>query len=167
MTHNPKQDAWIPMADYLYRGVRKPKQRRHAVATKTGSPLPQTWVSLEDHTLHGIRKQQQTSNEEYIQRLKPMPPPPKIPPEAYQTLFDALQEIWALPKSNGPVFSRLRAIQATDQKERATGRITEEEYLRRTAALDAIRTQFAIQAESVTEWFLNNRLRLFDTLPNA
>ncbi|MBF0428269.1 MAG: hypothetical protein HQL94_05050 [Magnetococcales bacterium] len=163
----PNKEAWIPMADYVHHGVRKPQSRPVYHFGKTPAPLPETWVSLEDYTLHDIRKFHIPTNESFISRLKPPPAQAEIPKEAYLTIFDALQEVWAMPKPNGAVFSRLNSIRATDQTEWAAGRIPAEELERRQKTVDAIRTQFAAQAEEATEWFLNNRFRLFDTLPNA
>lgn len=164
----PKQSAWIPIADYMERGVRKPKTRINPFADQRyAATFPETWVALEDHHLRGITKKRHPTNDAFIQRLKPLPPASDTPPEAYLTIFDALQEIWAVPKPNGAVFSRLKSMHEADRKEWNTGRIDDEEYLRRQDALMAIRVEYAAQAEGVTEWFLQNRFRLFSTLPNA
>ncbi|MBF0127695.1 MAG: hypothetical protein HQM02_10850 [Magnetococcales bacterium] len=168
MKKSPKQEAWIPMVDYLHRGVRKEKVRVNPLAGKRHQRnLPETWVPMEEAMLRGVEKKRHSPDAAFIQRIKPPPPTREVPPEAYLTIFHGLQQIWAMPKANGAVFSRLRALQAADQADQAAGRITAEEFQRRRETTETIRSGYAAQTEAVTEWFLTHCFRLFETLPNA
>ncbi|MBF0272725.1 MAG: hypothetical protein HQL98_11755 [Magnetococcales bacterium] len=168
MKKDPKLDGWISLEEYLVDGVRKPKTRIVHPVGKHPGPMPDTWVSYDDHVLRGVRKTRETANDEaFIDRLKPAPPPPEVPEEAYQTAFDALQEVWAVPSGNGAVFTRLKILALGDRADWSAGRITEVEYKRRQAAIEEIRIHYAMRAEEATEWFLDHRFRLFETLPNT
>ncbi|MBF0613689.1 MAG: hypothetical protein G8237_10260 [Magnetococcales bacterium] len=168
MKKDPKLDAWIALDDYILNGTRKPKSRIVHQIGKHPAPLPDTWVNYEDYLLHGVRKKHVIPEDEaFIDPLKPPPPPQEVPEEAYLTLFDALQEIWAVPSSRGAVFSRLTMMGMADLADWQEGRITESEFKRRQSAIEEIRLHYAVRAEEATEWFLNQRLRLFETLPNA
>ncbi|MEO5347149.1 MAG: hypothetical protein H7834_12335 [Magnetococcus sp. YQC-9] len=161
-------EAWIPLEDYIIGGVRKTKSRGVHALDKNPASIPEGWIALEDHTLHGVRIEREVANDEaFIDRLKPLPPPPDVPHEAYWTIFDALQEVWAMPGSKSAVFMRLTVMTMVDQADRASGRISETEFKRRQAAIEEIRLQYAARAEEATNWFLENRFRLFETLPNA
>ncbi|MBF0212849.1 MAG: hypothetical protein HQM00_04690 [Magnetococcales bacterium] len=168
MKKDPNLDGWISLEEYLVDGVRKPKTRVVHPVGKHPGKLPETWVAYDDHVLRGVRKVRETANDEaYIDRLKPAPPPQEVPDEAYLTIFDALQDVWAVPASKGAVFTRLAMMNMADRADWSAGRITETEFKRRQAAIEEIRVHYATRAEEATEWFLNHRFRLFETLPDA
>ncbi|MBF0342486.1 MAG: hypothetical protein HQL95_16195 [Magnetococcales bacterium] len=167
MKRDPRLDAWIPLEDYIVNGERKPRSRPVQMGKHPVS-LPETWVGYEDHVLRGVRKLIETPEDEaFIDRLKPLPPSPEVPEEAYMNIFDALQEVWALPGSNSAVFRRLNMMAVEDRIEWSSGRIGDAEYQRRQKVIEEIRLQYAARAEDATNWFLEHRFRLFETLPNA
>ncbi|MBF0294779.1 MAG: hypothetical protein HQL96_06285 [Magnetococcales bacterium] len=168
MKKHPKQEAWIAMVDYMHHGVRKEKTRIDPFATRRyATTFPETWVPMEQSMLHGVRKKHQVTEESLVLRLKPPPPAQVVPREAYMTIFHALEAFWAVPRPNGAVFARLKAIHASDQAEWAAGRITTEEFHRRQEALNAIRVGYAQGVEEVRDLFLERFFRLFETLPYA
>ncbi|MBF0163416.1 MAG: hypothetical protein HQM01_02730 [Magnetococcales bacterium] len=168
MKRDDDLDAWIPLEDYIIGGVRHTRSREVHELDKNPAEIPERWVALEDHALHGMRMVREVANDEaYIDRLKPAPPPPDVPREAYWTIFDALHEVWSMPGSKSAVFMRLSVMTMADRADRASGRISETEFQRRQAAIEEIRLQYAARAEEVNNWFLENRFRLFETLPNA
>ncbi|MEO5368471.1 MAG: hypothetical protein H7833_00180 [Magnetococcus sp. DMHC-1] len=160
---------WIDFQDYALKGVRKEKHR--ATPIDFGLPTaPETWVDIRDFVVNGARPVKKKKVIAPPPQATPAPTPAPVreppPPEHFQTVFQAVEELYTVLDPRGPLYQELDQMLATARQKHQDGILPEAEVERFSRALAQIREDYARGSEQIVDWYLDNYFRMFHTAPH-
>ncbi|MEO5363345.1 MAG: hypothetical protein H7838_06940 [Magnetococcus sp. DMHC-8] len=159
MTGRTHTKAWVPLRDYLVKGVRP---ARVPPAQTVSEGVPSGWVSAWDYWVAGVRKPRQIDERDSVMVLKPPRPPKVVPPEAWLTTDDVIADIQVI-FSHSLMPLKVEEMQFINHQEVEQGDITEEEFQYRTVRLEEIQEEHFVRIEEIVQWYLDNYFRELST----
>ena len=163
MGQQMEPESWVSWGDYLTKGIRS---GRADVAQHHPDDLPpyaENWISAQDY-FAGKRLPRQEAHADLFadqpEETEPVVDP--APPEAYETVYDAMAEVYSILGRAGAVADRLKELAAQDQQDHEKGLITLPERSNRALALRIIRDNHHSRLEAIADWYMENHFRVFE-----
>ncbi|MBF0368290.1 MAG: hypothetical protein HQL52_02435 [Magnetococcales bacterium] len=156
MSSRDNSAGWVPLTDYILKGVRVEKRPAVTEETLNALPTPPTdWVPLSDYLLKGVRKKKPSLEalSRALEAEKPLPPPA---PEVQPTFREALADVHAALDQEGGVASRLGEIVAQCERQFDAGKLDRALFEQAVAGLEKIRADYQNQTHEVIGWFLDH-----------